>query len=84
MPDFYFTYGTSEKYPFRGGWSKVTAPSINRALDLFTLIHPNRNGCLNCADYYPEDRFKSTTMFKEGNFGEFEHEHIILEVIKNE
>ena len=76
MPDFYFTYGTSKVFPFRGGWTRVTAPSINVALSAFVAVHPNIYNSINCANYYTEDEFLKTSMVKEGNYGAFEHEHI--------
>ena len=76
MPDFYFTYGTSKVFPFRGGWTRVTAPSINVALSAFVAVHPNVNGHLNCAFYLTEDKFNETLMPKNGVCGAFEHEHI--------
>ena len=84
MLDFYFTYGSDEHFPFYGGWTKVTAPSINHAIDRFNRLHPNPDGFLNCANYYTEEEFQKTSMCKNGNFGKFEHEHITMEVIKNE
>ena len=76
MPDFYFTYGTNKRFPFRGGWTRVTAPSINVALSAFVSVHPNVKGCINCANFYTEDEFNKTSMVKKGNYDVFEHEHI--------
>lgn len=81
MPDFYFTYGIAQGYPYKGGWTRVTAPSINLALNAFTAVHPKRENCLNCADYYSEREFKATDMYKSNsNRGYGEHEHITLDV----
>ena len=80
MPEFYFTYGSSKNFPFVGGWTKVTAPSINIALNVFTSVHPNVDGCMNCANYYTEKQFLETKMSKNGNFGFFEHEHITMDI----
>ena len=79
MPDFYFTYGSAENYPFYGGWTKITAPSINMAIDRFNRVHPSVTGCLNCANYYTEEQFKNTSMSVQGNFGRYEHEFLIVE-----
>ena len=75
MPDFYFTYGTNKCFPFRGGWTRVTAPSINVALSAFVSVHPNVKGCINCANFYTEEEFNKTSMVKKGNYDVFEHEH---------
>lgn len=81
MADFYFTYGSDERYPFYGGWTRITAPSINVALSIFASIHPNRDNCLNCADYYTENEFKQTEMYKaQDNRGYGEQEHIVLDI----
>lgn len=81
MKDFYFTYGSDKQYPFNGGWTKITAPSINTALNLFTAVHPIIDGCLNCADYYTEDEFKKTNMYRNNsNCGFGEHEHITMNI----
>lgn len=81
MADFYFTYGSDERFPFYGGWTRITAPSINVALSIFASIHPNRDNCLNCADYYTEKEFKQTEMYKtQDNRGYGEQEHIALDI----
>ena len=62
---FYFTYGTSEQYPFQGGWTVVTANDLKSAIQLFRIFHPDINdGILNCADYYTREQFIETDMFK--------------------
>ena len=80
MPDFYFTYGSAENYPFYGGWTKITAPSINMAIDRFNRVHPSVTGCLNCANYYTKKEFNATSMPTNGNFRAFEHEHITVDI----
>ena len=80
MEDFYFTYGSDERYPFYGGWTRITAPSIGVAINRFIKLHPNRNGCLNCAHYYTEKEFNATSIPTKGNFRAFEHEHITVDI----
>lgn len=76
MLNFYFTYGTAEYYPFRGGWTKVTAPNKRLAIEKFREVHPDRiPNTLNCVDYYCENDMKD--MLITGNRGAFEHEHLI-------
>ena len=73
----YYTFGTDERYPFRGGWVEVEAPSVADAHAAFRSQYPDRTeGRLNCADYYTERMFSKTTMAKEGNFGAFCHRKI--------
>ena len=46
MAKFYFTYGTDEEFPFRGGWSEVEADNLSIAVEIFNLMHPKRkSGC---------------------------------------
>ena len=80
MPDFYFTYGTNKCFPFRGGWTRVTAPSINVALSAFVAVHPNVNDCLNCFAYYTEADLLKTACQNKGICGAFEHVHISVSV----
>ena len=40
MAKFYFTYGTDEEFPFRGGWSEVEADNLSMAVEIFNLMHP--------------------------------------------
>ena len=79
MNNYYFTYG-SEGHPFKGGWTRVRCESLDIAIKIFKLYHPNKEGfcCLNCSDYYTEEQFRKTSMYKNGNFGEFTHEIIEL------
>ena len=78
---YYFTYGTSESYPYQGGWTEVKAPTLAAAKNIFRAVHPDRTrGILNCADFYDEDTFKKTEMWSEGNFGERCVENICLRV----
>lgn len=78
MAKFYFTYGTSEQYPFRGGWSEIHAPDLCAATQIFKAYHPNPYGdcVLNCADYYTEEEFHENDIFISGNLGAFCHEVI--------
>ena len=78
MQNFYFTYG-SEGYPYKGGWTKIRCESLKIAIKVFQIYHPDKEvGLLNCADYYPEEWFRKTKMFENGNLGEYCHEFIDL------
>ncbi len=73
---FYFTFGTDERYPYRGGWVEVWGVDLNHAVQLFKEKYPNRSGYvwLNCADYYNESDF---TMKETGNLGAYCHDVIV-------
>ena len=69
MTKFIFTYSL-EGQPFVGGWTEVNAPSEELAIKAFQLIHPNKDGFLNCGGVYSEAAFANTSMGKVGeNFG---------------
>lgn len=78
LKEFYFTYGITGQ-PYRGGWTVVLAEDLKQAIGVFRLFHPDKNeGLINCADFYSEENFKETEMYKLGNFGAFCHERISL------
>ncbi len=78
MAKFYFTYGTDEKYPYKGGWTEVEAPNYSSACKAFCAYHPKRDYLMPCADVYAESAFVKMSMFKTGNFGARCHERITL------
>lgn len=78
MEKFYFTYGI-EGHPFCGGWTVVTAPDMDSAVDIFKIFHPSKHGDLvNCAGIYTEKYFCKTDMSRTGNMGAFAVEEISL------
>ena len=71
----YFTFGTSDKYPYRGGWVKVYAFDKLQACEAFRREYPDKTkGLLNCAGIYSEDFFEDSKMFSNGNFGAYCHD----------
>lgn len=78
---FYFTYGTSRLFPFRGGWTEVTAKDREEAVALFRIVHPDATpGIVNCSFIYPENEFRKTGMYTSGNLGQHCVETISLTV----
>lgn len=79
MSKFYFTYGL-EGYDFVGGWTEVIvdAPGdpYTNAVNAFELSHPKTTGFVHCAGIYPEEEFKMTRMYENGNLGRRCHEQI--------
>ena len=70
MPKFYFTYGTSESFPYKGGWTEVEAPDMRTAIAVFRLVHPDSSeNTINCAFYYTEEEFNQDGCFANGNRG---------------
>lgn len=85
MKNYYFTFGTSETYPFKGGWIIVKAKNMSDAGVIFKTYFPNPenpNYC-NCAETYPERIFKKTQMYKIGNFNSRCHGIIGFKSLKN-
>ena len=82
MKRFYFTFGTDERYPFKGGWIIVKAKNLSAAINAFRAYFPNReeSGLLNCSDYYDQTNFILSRMFNEGNLGSYCHGVISLQL----
>ena len=79
MSVYIFTYGTSNTYPYHGGWTQVNANSRAAAIAAFRAVHPDVvEDCINCCDIYTVDDFVKTSMFKNGNLGSMCHEVITL------
>ena len=76
---YYFTFGSCDQL-FEGGWVRIQADTLEDAQQKFIAYYGdkawNNKGILNYAFDYPRDRFIFTRMFREGNFGKFEHEFI--------
>lgn len=69
MQKFYFTFGTSEHFPFQGGWVEVIAPNRLAAVRTFRERFPDRHdGIVNCSDIYTEEQFELSDM-SDGNLG---------------
>lgn len=80
---YYFTYGTSESFPYQNGWTLVLANNIREAVTLFDLVHPRKSDFVNCSSIYSEADFEQTSMYKKGdNLGAGCHEVIELTVNK--
>ncbi len=81
---YYFTYGTDDRFPFKGGWSEVWAEDVVEATKIFNLVHPNPDGIyVNCAGIYNDDDFTKTSMCeKDSNLGHSCWEIIDLLVVK--
>ena len=61
---FYYTFGSSPYYPFRGGYLTIEAPDLDSANRVFRVHYPDQNpGTLNCADVYSEAMW---SQIKEG------------------
>lgn len=61
----YFTYGNEGEYPYNGGWTEISAPTVDMAAALHRGVHPGLIGRnINCANMFMEDTFKSTRMYE--------------------
>ena len=77
---FRYTYGTSSKFPFYGGWTEIVAPTRELADALFTALHPNKeNSLLLCSSVYDEKAWTGTSMCKHNdNMGGQCHERYVI------
>lgn len=81
MDKYYFTFGTSERFPFRGGWVEVLAPDRAAAVRTFRARYPDVNeGIVNCSDIYTSDQFSRSGMV-HGNLGAGCHETLICQEV---
>lgn len=78
---YYFTFGSSPDFPFQDGWVTVDADTRTEACEIFRQYYPNSKhpDTINCSFIYPEEQFKHTSMYKEGNFNAFCHNHLTKE-----
>lgn len=79
-----FTFGTDRKYPFTGGWVKITAPNRRICLKIFKALYPHPEEpetMLNCAFAYDIEDFNETDMARNGNFGNFCHKEFVLQEV---
>lgn len=70
MEKFYFTFGSDEAFPYKGGWVEILAEDRGQAKEIFKAEYPNRPGscCLNYAFNYSEEKFLKSGML-DGNRG---------------
>jgi len=60
LPNFYFTFGTAEQYPYTiGQYLIVKARDIREAAQKYKRKYPNPHDdtVLNCADYYGQEEW---------------------------
>jgi hypothetical protein len=55
--NWYFTFGSSEQFPFPNDYIVIRAKSYERALELFMERYPNVDGCMNFSFCYSEENF---------------------------
>lgn len=69
MNKYFYTFGTSEQFPFYKGYIIINAPDMVASQRLFRAYYPDVNeGILNCADCYTEEEWKETSM-ADGSWG---------------
>ncbi len=74
MSRFYFTFG----YDDGGGWAEVSADDMEKAIEAFCLYHPRVGGFAPYCTCYPAEEFEKTKMYRDGNAGKRDVEHIVL------
>jgi len=77
---FYFTFGNSGRQVFNGGWVRINADTLDKAVAKFKARYGPRamvDSVVNCAFMYSESEFKQTCMYRENdNLGHAEYEYI--------
>lgn len=75
---FYFTFGTSERFPYQGGWVEVFAHDCDEAIQKFNENYGMiEKDVVNCSFIYSEKEFKKTSMFTGSNKGDKCHEVLL-------
>jgi len=78
MNEYYFTFGTSELFPFKKGYIIVVADNENRAIKIFNAHYlPVHDDVVNCSFIYSEEEFIKTNMFED--YPDWDICHRILE-----
>lgn len=58
MANYYFSFGSSDRFPFQGGYLIVKANNKKEALEKYREKYPDRNpNCINCSFYYTEEQW---------------------------
>lgn len=62
LNNYYFTFGSDERFPYQNTYIIIKADNINVACDAFLKKFPSRDGTrtLNCAFVYPEHEWKGS------------------------
>ena len=59
MDKFFYTFGSSMKFPYQNGWVEVHAENWHEAHEKFSNRFPDRHpDCLNCSFFYGEEAWK--------------------------
>ena len=74
MNKFFFTFGTSEKFPYCGGWVEVFAPDRAKAVATYRSRFPDVYfKIVTSSNIYTEEQFMKTEMVNN-NLGATCHE----------
>lgn len=72
---FYFSFGTSDSFPYKLGWVEVRAKDRMEACEMYSSHFPKRDGLINCSFIYSESEWKKTSL-DEGKPGQVCHQVI--------
>ncbi len=82
---YYFTFGTSKQYPYKGGWVAVYARDGQEAFKVFRKVYPDKkNGYLNAQSCYTEKYMIETKMLFTGKHGAYQHDVLRYSEVLNE
>lgn len=64
LKPYYFTFGSSEQFPYQNGYLIIYAHDHHNAFQIFRTQYPDREpGCLNCSDYYDGKAWEMTKAY---------------------
>lgn len=78
--EYFFIYASNaNRYPYSAGCTRVIAPNREAAEAVFRIYHPDFfPDLMSCAAVYAGDEFRMTNIFGTGNYGEYEHETLVV------
>lgn len=67
--NYYFTFGTNEKFPYQNGYVKVRASNRSEAVEKFNAKYPpiDKSGLVNCAFIYNQEEFDKANLNVKAN-----------------
>lgn len=76
---FYFTYGLGPTQAYKGGWTEVEAEDRKTAMDAYYIFHKlNADQTRPFDSVRDEKMFLSSSMPKNGNWGAYCHDRIVI------
>lgn len=79
LQSFYYTFGTSDSFPYKKGWVEVQAADRKEADSLFRKRFPDvHEGVLNCSSVYTKEQFEATLKQSYAKFPDWKVCHELI------